>query len=227
MTRPPELVGKSFFLYYSISLLSIQSSMNRAGRNGAQMMINVVWAYESFFLLFYVPNIFFLDYNSTREACLMPNHYPHPAPLLQAPAHRVDKGMTNSRKRHQGGAGRPVKWGTCKVRTQSLNTCHVTLTTQPQGTTDGAKVPAPRPLAAACGLQVHTATTIHTHPTLTWMTQHLPPRRRATACQVDNRCFGHNKGLERQGTHLPSALKSGPVLVFCHFGGGPVYYKRK
>jgi hypothetical protein len=43
--------------------------------------------------------------------------------------------MTNSWKQQQGGTRRPMKWGTHKVHTQTLNTHHVTLTTHPQGTT--------------------------------------------------------------------------------------------
>jgi len=98
--------------------------------------------------------------------------------------------MTNSRKRHQGGAGRPVKRGTRKVRTRSLNTRHIVLTTHPQGTTattDGAKAPTPRPRPATRGSRVHTANAVHTHTTpthaegtgmrTTRRRRHPPPQR--------------------------------------------------
>jgi hypothetical protein len=121
-----------------------------------------------FLCCFYVPDIFFFRLiTAPKKHTLCPTTVPTPSPLLRAPARRVDSEvMTNSRKRHQGGAGRSVKWGTRKVCTRSLNTRHITLTTQPQGTTvttDGAKAPAPCPPAAARGSWVHTATTIHTH----------------------------------------------------------------
>ena len=135
------------------------------------MTFIIIWAPWKFFLL----SLLFLctDYPLFRlitAQSLCPTSIPTPAPLLQAPAHRVDnKMMTNSQKWHQGGTRRPVKQGTCKVHTQYLNTHYVTLTTHPQGTTataDGAKAPAPCPWAAAHGLWVHTVNTIHTHPML-------------------------------------------------------------
>jgi hypothetical protein len=85
--------------------------------------------------------------------------------------------VTNSQKRHQGGAGRPVKRGTCKVRTRSLKTCHVTLTIHQRGmmaTTDGAKAPTPRPRAAAHGSRVYTVNAVHTYTTLSTPTPHRP-----------------------------------------------------
>jgi hypothetical protein len=70
---------------------------------------------------------------------------------------------------------------------------HPPLTMGTTATRDSGKAQASCPRAAARGSQVHTANT-----TLTRTTRHPPPRRRATACRVDDRRFGHNEGLERQ-----------------------------
>ena len=139
---------------------------------------------------------------------------PPPAPLLQAPARRVDNGINDKlMNMTPGRGGRPVKWG--KVCTWSLNTHHITLITHWQGTmaaTDGTKA-APCPWAAAQGLQVHTVNTIHTHPVLMWTTRHPPTCWRATACQVDDGCFGHNEGLKWQGTHLPMGMMTTTMTI--------------
>ena len=75
------------------------------------------------------------------------------------------------------------------MHTRSLNTRHVTLTTHPQATTEGAKAPAPCPRAAARGSRVHTANTIHTHPTLARMTGTL-----ATIRALNNRAPTYQNG---------------------------------
>ena len=83
----------------------------------------------------------------------------HSAPLLRAPARRVDDGGDdNQTAGRQGGAGRPVQWGTRKIRTSSLvHLPHHANSPPPSlpGTTTATKdnpAPAPRPRATARGV---------------------------------------------------------------------------
>ena len=83
----------------------------------------------------------------------------HSAPLLRAPARRVDDGGDdNQTAGRQGGAGRPVQWGTRKVRTSSLvhlprhaNSPPPSLPGMTTATKDNP-TPAPRPRATARGV---------------------------------------------------------------------------